>query len=274
MDLTIVIPIHEYNETVSKLLTKAIETVETQEKLKKLPQVMLAVPTQVNGQITDFVKNYKGKLELKTVLNDGSSDFQTQINVAAKKIDTEYFSILEFDDEYSTTYFYNVEKYLKKYTDDVDFYLSMMVEVNDNNEAIKITNETVWSQQFVGENGEMGFLNISALKQYTDFKISGGIFRTDEFLNIGGFKSNIKLTFTYEFLLRALNNACKIFTIPKIGYKHLATREGSLFDNYLKTMPMNERRFWFEVANKEYHFTNNRVIDTSKLQKIVVDENK
>jgi hypothetical protein len=143
-----------------------------------------------------------------------------------------------------------------------------MIEVNEKNEGIKLTNETVWSQQFVGENGEMGYLNADALKQYTDFKISGGVIRKSEFVNIGKYKSNIKLTFMYEFLLRALNNACKVYTMPKIGYKHLATREDSLFDGYLQNMSMNERKFWFDTAVSEYNFINDRTIEMSKLTKV------
>ena len=145
-----------------------------------------------------------------------------------------------------------------------------MIEVNEQNQGIKLTNETVWAQQFVGENGEMGYLNMNALKQYTDFKLSGAVIKTSEFKNLGKYKVNIKLTFMYEFLLRALNNASKIFSIPKIGYKHFATREGSLFDNYLKNMPIDERKFWFETANKESNFMNDRPIDQSKLQKVVM----
>ena len=145
----------------------------------------------------------------------------------------------------------------------------MMVEVNEKNEGIKTTNETVWAQQFVGENGEMGYLNSKSLAQYTDFKLSGAVLNKAEFENIGGYKSNIKLTFMYEFLLRALNNTCKVYTIPKIGYKHLATREGSLFATYQKEMPMEERKFWFDTAGKEANFVNDRVIDTSSLNKVV-----
>jgi hypothetical protein len=114
----------------------------------------------------------------------------------------------------------------------------------------------------------MGYLNADALKQYTDFKISGGVIRKSEFENIGGYKSNIKLTFMYEFLLRALNNACKVYTMPKIGYKHLATREDSLFNTYLKDMSMNERKFWFDTALSEYNFINDRTIEMSKLSKV------
>ena len=85
--------------------------------------------------------------------------------------------------------------------------------------------------------------------------------KTEEFNTAGGLKSNIKLTFQYEFLLRFLTNASKIYTVPKIGYKHLTIREGSLFDTIAKTMDMKERQFWFETAKKEANFFNDRPID-------------
>jgi hypothetical protein len=146
-----------------------------------------------------------------------------------------------------------------------------MIEVDSLNRGIKLTNESVWSQQFVGENGEMGYLNLNILKQYTDFKLSGAVIKKSEFINIGKFKVNIKLAFGYELLLRALNNTCKIFAMSKIGYKHLADREDSLFDNYLKTMTKIERKFWFDTAIKEANFNNDRKIDISKINSISVE---
>lgn len=275
MNTSVIIPIHEYNDTISELLNKGIESIESQEKLEKLPEILLVYPQSIKEGVDSFVdsmkRKYQDKLTFKEVINDGNTDFQTQINLGASKVETDYFSILELDDEYSTTYFFNVEKYIKYY-DDIDVFLSTIIEVTPKNEAIKLTNEVTWSQQFVGENGEMGYLNLNAIKQNTDFKISGAVINKEEFLNMGGLKSNIKLTFNYEFLLRALNNACKIYTIPKIGYKHLSGREGSLFDKYGKTMSMAERKFWFDTATKEANFIKDRNIDTTVLQKIVAEE--
>jgi len=269
--VTIIIPVHEYNDVVSNYLDRAIESIQKQEFIEEKPSVIIVYPIDIDVQIKDNVSKYDENLKTILVKNEGKTDYQSQVNLAVESVDTDYFSVLEFDDEYSTTYFRNVNKYINSYSD-IDMFLTMMIEVNEKNEGIKLTNETVWAQQFVGENGEMGYLNVNSLKQYTDFKLSGAVIKKSEFKNIGGFKSNIKLTFMYEFLLRALNNTCKIFTIPKIGYKHLATREGSLFDNYLKNMPVDERKFWFETANKEANFMNDRVIDMTRLQKIVVSE--
>jgi hypothetical protein len=52
-------------------------------------------------------------------------------------------------------------------------------------------------------------------------------------------------------------------TIPKIGYKHINLREGSLFWNYKNgddKLTQEEVKFWIESAKKEYFFTNDRTI--------------
>lgn len=270
MNITTIIPVHEYNEKIQSLLDKAIESVQKQEKIAEKPQTLVVYAAVLETDMLTYQQSllvkYPEGINIIFISNTGKTDYQSQVNLGVKSITTDYFSVLEFDDEYGLTYFKNAEIYVKAYPE-IDVFLTLMIEVNEKNEGIKITNETVWAQQFVGENGEMGYLNAKALQQYTDFKLSGAIIKKSEFLNLGGYKSNIKLTFMYEFLLRALNNASKIFSIPKIGYKHLATREGSLFDNYLKTMPVPERKFWFETATKEANIMTDRPIDMSRLQK-------
>jgi hypothetical protein len=273
MNITVIIPVHEYNEKIQSYLDKAIESVLKQENLVELPQIVVVYAAAIENEIGFYqqtlVTKYPNGINILFVKNEGKTDYQAQVNLAIETATTDYFSVLEFDDEYGTTYFRNAVKYTQSYPE-IDVLLTMMIEVNEQNQGIKLTNETVWAQQFVGENGEMGYLNVNALKQYTDFKLSGAVIKKSEFKNLGGYKSYIKLTFMYEFLLRALNNACKVYSMPKIGYKHLATREDSLFDNYLKSMPIDERKFWFETAIKESNFINDRPIDMSRLLKVVV----
>lgn len=269
MKTTIIIPIHEYNDEISGYLSKSIESIMNQQGILEFPEILLVFPTPLEKHFSEFqediIKTYQNKINLILIKNDGKFDYQSQVNLAVESVNTEFFTVLEFDDEISNTYIKNAETYINAYPD-VDVFLTMMIEVNEKNEAIKITNEVVWAQQFVGENGEVGYLNQNSLKQYTDFKLSGALIKKSEFITLGKYKSNIKLTFMYEFLLRSLNNACKIYSIPKIGYKHFATRNGSLFSEYLKSMPMNERKFWFETAIAESNFTSDREIDLSKIQ--------
>lgn len=255
-NVTTIIPVHEYNQTIGEYLDKAIESVLNQEDYSE--SLILIVST---SKINDEIKKKLGYLKDKIsyINNDGDLSYQSQVNLAVNNITTDYFMVLEFDDSISNSYMKNVNNYINSFPS-IDIFLSMIIEINERNEGIKITNETVWSQQFVGENGEMGYLNLNLLKQYSDFKLSGAVIKKESFNSIGKYKTKIKLTFMYEFLLRALNNGCNIYSIPKIGYKHLSTRENSMFDSYAKTMSIEERKYWFNTALSEYNFINDRDI--------------
>lgn len=257
MNITIIIPIHKINDEINEYLKKAILSIEKQVDVNEKPKLILVYPPDIENEIK--LLNFTN-LDVSFVENNGNVDYQSQINLAVELVNTDYFTVLEFDDELSNTYLKNAVIYIQNYPE-IDILLTIIIEVNDNNEGIKLTNELAWAQQFVGENGDAGYLNLNTLKQYTDFKLSGAIIKKLEFKNLGKYKSKIKLTFMYELLLRALNNGCKIFTIPKIGYKHLATRNDSLFSRYKEELSINERKYWFDVAVKESNFTNDRDIE-------------
>ena len=260
-NLTIIIPVHKFNENISEYLNKALNSIKEQTDLINVSTVIVCP----NDVAKELKKSKDFKKENILINNSENYDYQSQVNFAVMLNQTEYFTVLEFDDELSKTFIKNVDNYINSYPD-IDIFLSMMIEKNSNNEGIKFTNETVWAQQFVGENGEIGFLSLDSLKQYTDFKLSGAIIKREKFLEVGSYKSNIKLTFMYEFLLRSLNNSFKIMSIPKINYSHLATREDSLFGDYSKNMSIEERKFWFNQASKEYNFKKDRIIDIPKFK--------
>ena len=106
-------------------------------------------------------------------------------------------------------------------------------------------------------SNEMGVIDEDTLQSYYDFSVCGGVFRTDDFIEIGMLKPSIKLSFWYEFLLRATSKNLKIFVIPKNGCYHLVEREGSLLEQY-KDMDRKERSWWIKLANKEYYFDKER----------------
>ena len=266
-EVTIIIPIHEFNDEIAKHFAYSLNSINRQEKFDGKIETIVVAPTKIITEIADTVNKYE-KLNVLLLYNNNETDFQSQINFAVEKVKTKYFAVLEFDDELSNKFFKNADAYIKSMPD-VDIFLAMMVEVTnegETNTVNKYTNENVWSHQFVGDTGEVGYLNSASLKEYSDFKLSGAVIKKSEFINIGGYKKNIKMTFGYELLLRALNNSCKIYTIPRIIYKHLINREGSLFDFYSKNLPMSERKFWFDVANKEFHYIKDREIDLSTLK--------
>ena len=110
------------------------------------------------------------------------------------------------------------------------------------------------------EYAKIWFKN-GALLTYQNFNIDGSVIRKSLFEDFGGLKSNIKLTFVYEFLLRMTFKDNKIFVIPKFGYKHLNQRVGSLFHSYKAELDPLESKWWLSQAKKEYYFENDRILN-------------
>ena len=263
-NITVIVPVHEFNDDIKKYLKDALESIIKQDKIDYLPKTLIVLPSLIETEVNEFIKTIEGNLNYEIIKNDLKTDFQSQVNHASNFVETDYFAVLEFDDQISTSYFKIGETYINSYSD-VDLFLPIIIETTIQNQAIKITNEQTWAKNYIGENGTLGYLNNTALEFVSDFKFTGAIFKKSEFDSYGKLKTNIKLTFTLEYLYRLLNNGGKIFTIPKIMYRHTTNRDGSLFDFYGKTMPIPERKFWFETAKKEANFINDRIIDISKI---------
>ena len=112
-------------------------------------------------------------------------------------------------------------------------------------------------------NTEIGYLTNEVLLDYQNFQSAGMVIKKETYQETGGFKPSLKLTFVYEFLLRLTYNSVKLMTIPRIGYKHLNMREGSIFWNYkngANRVTEDEVRFWLDTAKKEHFFNEDRNI--------------
>jgi hypothetical protein len=249
-NITVILPLHSVEGDYKEMLKNAITSVEDFHNDVIVSIVCpKSVEDQLNFPITD-------KVEIKFITNEGQTDFCSQVNLGIEKCETEWFSILEYDDEYSKIWFKNVEKYVEAYPD-VDIFMPIIVDVDEYGQFIGFTNEAVWANSF---SDEMGYLDKDALLSYQNFNIDGVVMKKESFQSNGGLKSNIKLTFTYEFLLRMSNKACTIMTIPKFGYKHVNQRVGSLFHNYKLNMNPVEANWWLNKAKTEFYHENDREI--------------
>ena len=106
-------------------------------------------------------------------------------------------------------------------------------------------------------------------EDFFDFYLTGSIFNTDDWNEIGGLKPSIKLSFWYEWLLRATYKGKKIYTIPKIGYNHTLGRKGSLLEQYKESVSDDEAKWLINLAKKEFYFKDER--DATKY---IYDANK
>lgn len=270
--VTAVLPIHEFNDTIKKYLDISIASVIKQ--LDSKPQLLIVYTHRAEeGGILEYIKGIEeGRDQITTIKNEEKTDFCGQINFGVKNITTPYFSILEYDDEYNNTYFRNVEKHVDNLKD-VTVFLPITIDVDDKtNNPLQLVNQNIWSNGYVGENGTLGYLNVKSVNEFSFYTIGGAVINKTDFLAIGGLKSNIILAFTFEFILRILNNGYKIYTIPKFGYKHTINRDGSLFMGLGASLTQEDRRFWFETASKESHFFNDRVIEKPIEAEIVEEQ--
>ena len=210
--------------------------------------------------LTNYLKDYDfSGITVTLELWDKTPNFAKQVNHGVSISNSNWCSILEFDDEYSNIWFKNATKYMDIYND-VDVFLPIVVDVDDKLVFAGFTNEATFAANV---SSEIGILTNETLQTFQNFQISGMVFSKDKFLDMGGLKSNLKLVFGYELFLRLTHNSLKIMTIPKIGYKHMNLREGSIFWNYKngeEKMTQEEAIFWIESAKKEYFYNNDREI--------------
>ena len=211
--------------------------------------------------LTNYLKDYDfSGITVTLELWDKTPNFAKQVNHGVSISKSNWCSILEFDDEYSNIWFKNVSKYMDIYKD-VDAFLPIVVDVDEKFIFAGFTNEATFAANV---SSEMGILTNETLQSFQNFQISGMVFNKEKYQQVGGLKSNIKLTFGYELFLRLTYNSAKIMTIPKIGYKHMNLREGSIFWNYKNgedRISQDEAKFWIDSAKKECLYANEREIN-------------
>ena len=254
-NITVILPVHKVDDDYKLMLENAVSTVKDFHNDVKL---LIVAPSKIKKQLSEI--ELGNKLEIIYEYHNSDSNFCNQINVGLQKVDTEWFSILEIDDEYQKTWVKLMTEYTKEYTD-VDVFLPIVKDVDKEGNFTSFTNESLWAYGFTDKQG---YLDNEVLLEYQNYQISGGLYKTKTIVDNGGLKDNIKLTFGYEFLLRLTHNGVKILGVPRIGYRHVNFREDSLFWGYKNDdsikLSENEVKFWIESAKKEYFFNKDRQI--------------
>jgi hypothetical protein len=252
-NITVIVPVHRLDGDYKEMLINAISSVEDFHNDVK---VSIVCPTSVKKELTQL----SNKLEINIIENKGESDFCSQVNLGLEKCETEWFTILEMDDEFKSIWLKSVNEYVNEYND-IEVFLPIVKDVNVDGKFLSFTNESTWAYGFAEKQG---FLDNETLLEYQNYQTSGGLYKTQTIKDNGGLKNNIKLTFSYEMLLRLTHNGVKIMTIPRILYQHVNFREDSLFWSYKNDDKMKldepEVKFWLETAKKEFFFKNKRDI--------------
>lgn len=258
LSLSVILPIKSSKaKDFDEYFEKAITSLKNQQVLF---EELLIVHTPEES-LVDHLNSYDfGDLTVTKLLWSETPSYANQVNFGIKNAKGTWVSLFEFDDEYSSIWFKNVKKYIESFPD-VQMFLPVVVETDEKGLFAGFTNEATFAANF---SQEMGVLTNDTLQDYQNFQTAGSVFKKSIIEDFGGFKPSIKLTFIYEFLLRMTYNSVSIMTIPRLGYKHVNLREGSVFWNYKfgqDKMIEDEVKFWIQTAKREYFFTDDRSIN-------------
>ena len=253
INITVIIPIHEIRPETDGLMKKAIDSILNQELLPECVQFVFPPTEELSDAVSKWMETIQNETLCIMTPNVGKTDFCSQINLAASICTTEWFSILEYDDEYSKIWFSKFKEYQPSHIDAEVFLPISTVALNDK--PLNLANQPVWAKDF---SNKIGYMDIESLEAYFDYSMTGGIFKTETFNKVGGLKPSIQISFWYEFLLRLHNEGYYCYVIPKLGYKHAIGREGSLFKYYQDNIPPADASKWIKLAKEEYYFKNDR----------------
>ena len=257
LSLSVILPIKSSKaKDFDEYFEKAISSLKNQQ----VGFEELVIVHSQEQSLIDILNSYDfGNLNVTKLLWDQEPNYANQVNFGIKNAKGTWISLFEFDDEYSSIWFKNVKKYVESFPE-VQMFLPVVVETDEKGLFAGFTNEATFAANF---SQEMGILTNDTLQEYQNFQTAGSVIKKSVIEDFGGFKPSIKLTFIYEFLLRLTYNSVSVMTIPRLGYKHVNLREGSIFWNYKfgdSKMVEDEVKFWIQTAKREYFFTDDRSI--------------
>lgn len=253
-NISVILPVHKLDESYKEMFNNSVSSIgEFYDDVK----LLIVCPPELKKQISEIAPTL---YDVEIIVNNDSTDFCTQVNKGIEKCATEWFTILEIDDEFKKVWFTSMNQYMKE-NHQADVFLPIVKDINVEGKFLSFTNESTWAYGFTTEQG---VLDNEVLMDFQNYQISGGLYKTQVVKDMGKLKENIKLTFGYEFLLRLTHNNVRIMTVPKIGYQHVNFREDSLFWNYKNSdslkLSEKEVKFWVETAKKEFFFKDKREV--------------
>lgn len=268
-DITIIVPVHEFDEAIAKYAEKAFASVDTCQENYKDGELKVLVVSSLKeiDALKDMLAKFKFKYEI--VENNGDSDYCSQINFAVDKVETEHFSILEIDDEYTAKWFKMANDYYYG-NESISIFLPVNMFHDDEYNNWQYGNTMALSPSFItsdnNDTDDIGIINYQRLEKCSLFNLTGGIFNTKDFITVGKYKPSIQVAFNYELMLRMTKKGLKIMVVPKEGYLHTMGREGCLTNSYLSSMTESERDKWFSLAIRECIYDEDRQKDINSIK--------
>lgn len=264
-DITIILPIVKSDDATMQSLNGALSSVYDNCKTYHGGKIAVLTvgPEAIKEKVLETMSGWKkflgddgkyGDSDFTFLVNGGNTDFCSQVNFAAGNVRTEWFSILEHDDEFAQNWFGMAHDYFYG-NENASVFLPINQVFDSTINEWQFGNESVWASSF---SDELGYFDKDCLHTPLPYFLSGGIFNTDDFLKAGGLKASLGVAFTYEFLLRMTNKKLDVYVVPKEGYKHVIGRDGSISKHWLDTLSDGDIQKYYALAKREYTFKEDR----------------
>jgi hypothetical protein len=257
-ELTVIIPIEKWDDETKKYLDRALDSVFNQKS--KPSEIIFGTHSDLNdNKYGEYLEKTIKEFEMIgiNILNKCSdyvfenypNSSSMAINDCVKSVKTKYFTVLELTDQFEPTWIENVQRYIETLDKDISAYLPICKIFNENGEFVRFLNEQWWANGF-SKDLDLGYVDEEGLKVMFDMNLTGSIINKKDFDEIGGLKTNIKLYYWYEFLLRLVYNQKHVFVIPKSLYNHVYFKANNIEEH--------EAKFYWDSVQKEYYFNNQR----------------
>ena len=238
-DITIIVPVHEFDEAIAKYAEKAFASVDTCQENYKDGELKVLVVSSLKeiDALKDMLAKFKFKYEIKKQRKN-TKRFYSKSYLSYSESISIFLPVNMFhDDEYSNWQYGNT------------MALSPSFITSDNNDT-----------------DDIGIINYQRLEKCSLFNLTGGIFNTKDFIAVGKYKPSIQVAFNYELMLRMTKKGLKIMVVPKEGYLHTMGRKGCLTNSYLSSMTESERDKWFSLAIRECIYDEDRQKDINSIK--------
>jgi hypothetical protein len=255
MELTVIIPIHKINKTEIETLKAALQSL-VEQTYKDFTTTFVISKKVKFSDIESVCKEQLQNLNFTYLIKpDNKTNYQEMVNFGVENVSTPYFTILEFDDKFQTYWFEEWKKW-KSELSSVDVFLPFIInlQMKNNKEQYAGLQNSIAQAQGVME--KRGYLNLDSIKKQKVADLTGGIFKTSNFIDVGKLKENIQHYFNYELLLRLLKHGQEIFVIPKVGILHMNFRKNSYSEAFIKGSESGtiDKKKWYDIALQEYLF--------------------
>lgn len=251
-DITILVPLTEPSVGMSDIQTNYMnECINNINNCEQYYDGKLLIKFIFPEKDSSYDSTISDDPEIEYLHNYGETDYCSQINFGVEHVETEYFAIMEMDDQFNPKWFKMFNEYLNT-KEDVSIFLPINVVKNNKNGELEFVNELIWAASF---SNEIGYIDFDCLEHSASFNLTGGIFKTSDWLK---YKPSIQVSFNYEYLLRATYKNQKVFVIPKEGYYHGIFGENSLSEKYLNEISDDDTQKWFELAKRVYIYDDDK----------------